>query len=129
MGRQIQVEPDGWTYDYLRDDPAVEEDDSLTTKLRGCTEMRITKENDQYQAVIRVEELSHHSKYIVLGLVTQNLGDDHEYKLTDDNFLSVRKRTFLGEGLQTMGLAQAYAQELRNEYNQRFFNNSQQKPS
>ncbi len=129
MGREIHVEQDGWTYDYLRDDPPVEDDDSLTTKLRGCTEMMITKENDLFRAIIQVEELSHHSKYIVLGLVTPNLSDDHEYKLTDNDFLSVRKKTFLGEGLPTMGLAQAYAQELRNEYNQRFFNNSQQKPS
>lgn len=127
MGRYINVEPNGWKTDSLRDDPIAGEDDSLTTRLRGCIEMRLTRENNRCRAEIRVEELLHHSQYVVLGFVARNHGEDDEYHLGD--FLSIRERRFNGEGLGIMAKAHAYAQEVRQEYNQSFFPNSEQKPS
>lgn len=126
MTRTLLPDPvTGWNIDILRDDPGEGEDDSLTTRLRGCTEMRFTRVDEKYRGEVRVEELRHHSKYQVLGFVTDNIGPEGEYK--SHHFHSSRMRFFIvvsdneSGKAETWGKAQEYAQKLCLDYNSRFF--------
>lgn len=120
---------EGWEVEILRNpdgDPETGREpdlDSIDVRLQGCSFLEMRRSDDQYLAEIRLEELEHHSLFLVEADVLRRKGEGDEYYGSDVYYF--RRIRIPG----TQGEAARYAETYRNEIDQGFFGkNAGKKP-
>ena len=89
------LKSENWEVETIRDDSDKDPQATIEERLRGCSFMELTRENEKYIATLRVEEKEHNAFFQVEADVLLNRGDAFEY--TGQQLHYFRRRLIRGE--------------------------------
>ncbi|MDP3640461.1 MAG: hypothetical protein Q8R53_04665 [Nanoarchaeota archaeon] len=106
-----------WEVETIRDDSDKDPKSTIEERLRGCSFMELTRDNEKYIATLRFEEREHDACFEVQADVLLNQGDAFEY--TDQQLHYFRR--LLIEGESARGKATKAAKRYQDEIDESFF--------